>query len=168
MNNAMNHQAMMATTANNNTATPTTAHGDAANANNTSMMMDSTTSIDTTTTPTATSTTPIVSNHNNNHHMLDLYVVQKCWFAGPHVKPAVDYRRLFSSVKDAEQVAYQSAHRFAKQTVRTIQLQQQGSGGYGFVASGTLFWVRRVRASEHQRGSAGRRSARHFDPRPCQ
>jgi len=141
MNNGMNHQAMMATTTANHTAT---ANGDA-NAN--TSMMDSTTCIDATTSPTATSTTPIVSNHNHNMQLtqlLDLYVVQKCWFAGPHVKPAVDYRRLFLSIKDAEQVAYQSAHLFAKQkTVRTIQLQH---GGYGFVASGTLFWVRRVRA----------------------
>jgi len=82
---------------------------------------------------------------------VDLYVVQKCWFAGPQMNPAVDYLRLLTSVTDAEQVAYQSAHLHSStckgKVVRTIQLQNSSSGtGYGFVANGTLFWVRKVRA----------------------
>ena len=85
----------------------------------------------------------------NNNNTIDLYVVQKCWFAGVHVPPAVDYSQLLVSLTDAEQVAYQSAHlynRNGKRGVRTIQLQSNGVG-YGFVADGMLFWVRKVRAA---------------------
>lgn len=78
--------------------------------------------------------------------MVDLYVVQKCWFAGINVPPSVDYSRLLTCVTNAEQVAYQSAHLYANgKTVRTIQLQKNGAG-YGFLASGMLFWVRHIRA----------------------
>ena len=78
--------------------------------------------------------------------MVDLYVVQKCWFAGTHVPPSVDYRRLLPCATNAEQVAYQSAHLYANgKPVRTIQLQKNGAG-YGFLASGMLFWVRHIRA----------------------
>jgi hypothetical protein len=67
-----------------------------------------------------------------------LYVVQHCWFSGPHHhghQPPVDYMRLLSTLQDAEQVAYASAHWYAATTttatstlpnkaavVRTIQL----------------------------------------------
>jgi hypothetical protein len=66
-----------------------------------------------------------------------LYVVQHCWFAGPHHhgQPPVDYMRLLSTLQDAEQVAYASAHWYAATAatststlpnkaavVRTIQL----------------------------------------------
>lgn len=85
---------------------------------------------------------------------VDLYVVQKCWFAGPVVSAAVDYLRLLTTSKDAEQVAYQSAHLYNNSVnrnssrggpVRTIQLPH--SPHYGFVAAGQLFWVRSVPAA---------------------
>lgn len=102
--------------------------------------------------------------------MICLYVVQQCWFSGPHVRPPMDYLRLLPTARDAEQVAYASAHWYANNTntnntnnntnntntnntngnnnknavVRTIQLPKKGNG---FVAAGQLFWVRPVRAT---------------------
>jgi hypothetical protein len=50
-----------------------------------------------------------------------LYVVQHCWFSGPHHhgQPPVDYMRLLSTLQDAEQVAYASAHWYAATTTAT-------------------------------------------------
>jgi hypothetical protein len=102
-----------------------------------------------------------------------LYVVQHCWFAGPHHgQPPVDYMRLLSTLQDAEQVAYASAHWYAtaaaaassKAVVRTIQLPRgrmsshtnasastsgttmnsNTTSSYGFLTCGRLFWVRPV------------------------
>lgn len=75
----------------------------------------------------------------------EFFVVQKCWFDGPHVEPAVDYMALFTNRAKAEETAYQSAHIHAKNhqaVVRTLLMQS----GYAFSAAGKLFWVRRVYA----------------------
>lgn len=78
------------------------------------------------------------------------FVVQKCWYSGPKVTPTVDYLRLIPSLPEAEQVAYQSAHVFASgaSPVRTIQvpITHDAASSYGFVANGTLFWVRKIQA----------------------
>ena len=78
------------------------------------------------------------------------FVVQKCWYSGPKVTPTLDYLRLIPSVSEAEQVAYQSAQTYSGGVtpVRTIQLsnKQSAASTYGFVSSGTLFWVRRILA----------------------
>ena len=53
----------------------------------------------------------------------EFFVVQKCWFDGPHVEPAVDYMALFTNRAKAEETAYQSAHVHAKNhqaVVRTL------------------------------------------------
>lgn len=71
------------------------------------------------------------------------YVVQMCWFAGPHTFEPVDYLRLFPSIESAQVLAYQSAHALAESTgqpVRTIAL----SLSYGFSVAGSLFWIRKV------------------------
>lgn len=90
------------------------------------------------------------SQHEHEFKPCDLYVVQKCWYSGPHVSPTVDYLRLLPVLSDAEQVAYQSAHTYAagRSPVRTIQLPagQNAASTYGFVSNGVLFWVRRIQA----------------------
>jgi hypothetical protein len=102
---------------------------------------------------------------------MDLYVVQKCWYSGPHVTPTMDYMRLLRTASDAEQIAYHSAHLFATMlasqntnghniVVRTITLPSSSASStsndnhhngipqtnHAFVAAGQLFWIRRVRA----------------------
>lgn len=76
-----------------------------------------------------------------------LYIVQKCWFDGPLVEPAVDFKLLFTNRAAAEAVAHQSAHLLAHRydaVVRTLLLP---SKEYGFSAAGSLFWVRTVYAT---------------------
>lgn len=85
------------------------------------------------------------SNSSDDCSVVKLYVVQKCWFSGAQVMPAVDYLRLLETKQQAEQVAYHSAHLWGNgSVVRTIQLPHQG--GYGFVSAGSLFWVREIAA----------------------
>lgn len=75
---------------------------------------------------------------------LTCYVVQKCWFDGPHVSPPVDFRGLFVSQRCAEEVAHASAHLYGRahhSAVRTILLAQKS---YAFSTAGVLFWVRPV------------------------
>ncbi|KAL3939689.1 MAG: hypothetical protein SGBAC_005634 [Bacillariaceae sp.] len=83
----------------------------------------------------------------------DFYVVQRCWHSGPQKQPPLDYLRLFTSQRDAEEAAYHSAHAWSRfgssSTVRTVQLPLHPSNDpertcYGFTANGTLFWVRGV------------------------
>jgi hypothetical protein len=86
--------------------------------------------------------------------VVPMYVVQRCWYAGPRVQPPIDYRRLLPSRAQAEQVAYGSAHLYATAAgnnsggspvaVRTLQLPHDM--GLGFVAAGQLFWVRCLKA----------------------
>lgn len=72
------------------------------------------------------------------------YIVQRCWFEGPHVAPPVDCLTLFRNQNQAEICAVQSAHLYAQNNkqavVRTLLLPT----GYACSAAGKLFWVRRV------------------------
>jgi hypothetical protein len=104
--------------------------------------------------PSETSSTlPSVVTPSGTHRLddtlMDLYAVQKCWYSGPHVAPTVDYLRLLRTPREAEQIAYHSAHLLAQQSgagaVRTIALPAHPSQ-HAFVAAGLVFWVRRVRA----------------------
>ena len=93
--------------------------------------------------------TSMQADQPTNHIIIDLYVVQRCWFSGPKTFAPVEYARLFSTAADAESLAHQSAHAFALQhqePVRTLQLQSGGKNSYGFVAAGSLFWIRLVKA----------------------
>jgi hypothetical protein len=103
----------------------------------------------------ASSTGSNGSSNVSNGSTMDLFVVQKCWFSGPHTFPPVDCARLFTSAAEAETMAYQSAHAAAAEhnsnhsttrvVVRTLQLQQPTSS-FGFCAGSSLFWVRLVPA----------------------
>jgi hypothetical protein len=81
----------------------------------------------------------------------DFFVVQRCWFDGPHVNPPIDFLRLLT-LPQAEAVALQSAHAYAalrQAVVRTILVppsSQRGSA-YAYAAAGNLFWVRKVVAT---------------------
>jgi hypothetical protein len=75
------------------------------------------------------------------------YIVQRCWFDGPHVSPPVDYMALFPNQNSAESCAYESAHSYnstqpsnQQSVVRTLLLPS----GFACSAAGKLFWVRRV------------------------
>ena len=94
-----------------------------------------------------------MSINNNSNNLQAYYLVQRCWFEGPHVEPSVDYLAVFPSQNQAETVTYQSAHKYAQMmmqgnnsntcsgaVVRTLLLPT----GYGCSAAGKLFWVRRV------------------------
>ena len=104
---------------------------------------------------------------------VELFVIQRCWFSGPNHEPSVDCRRLFTSRREAEEVAYHSAHAYANRSiavnnrtdscatrqqlnasVRTILLPHPPStiGGHpssshAFQTCGKLFWVRSLKAS---------------------
>eukprot|EP00529_Nitzschia_sp_RCC80_P029631 CAMPEP_0113487416 /NCGR_PEP_ID=MMETSP0014_2-20120614/25498_1 /TAXON_ID=2857 /ORGANISM="Nitzschia sp." /LENGTH=319 /DNA_ID=CAMNT_0000381113 /DNA_START=177 /DNA_END=1136 /DNA_ORIENTATION=- /assembly_acc=CAM_ASM_000159 len=86
-----------------------------------------------------------------------MYIVQRCWHSGPQQYQPLDYRRLFHTQREAEEAAYHSAHAWMKAknhgsgggtaAIKTLLLPSypshnpQGSS-YGFIAKGTLFWVR--------------------------
>lgn len=97
---------------------------------------------------------------------VELYAIQRSWFNGPHFEPSVDCRRLFISRREAEEVAYHSAHAFANQSifssnsnspsghlnasVKTILLPPSLNGppaSYAYQTCGKLFWVRPLRAA---------------------
>eukprot|EP00977_Amphora_coffeiformis_P003689 scaffold710_cov171-Amphora_coffeaeformis.AAC.58 len=89
----------------------------------------------------------------------EFFIVQKCWFDGPHIEPPVDYLALFATQSQAEETAYHAAHFHANQrqaVVRTLLLPT----GYAFSAAGKLFWVRRVYA-RGQSDMIGRSSGAH-------
>jgi hypothetical protein len=89
--------------------------------------------------------------------IIDLYAVQKCWYSGPLVTPTVDYLRLLRTPREAEQIAYHSAHGWAQSSaVRTIALPAHPSQ-HAFVAAGQVFWIRRVRAQVVATASADER-----------
>jgi hypothetical protein len=89
------------------------------------------------------------------------YIVQRCWFDGPHASPPVDYMALFPDQSSAESCAYQSAHLYSSTqqanhlqpgVVRVLLLPS----GFACSAAGKLFWVRRVIADLFMGGdSAG-------------
>ena len=85
-------------------------------------------------------------------------MVQRCWYAGPRQFQPLDYLRLFPSQRDAEEAAYHSAHAWSKHhrpdeepQVKTLLLpsypaHNQTGSSYGFIAHGSLFWVRSLMA----------------------
>ena len=104
---------------------------------------------------------------------VELFAIQRCWFSGPNHEPSVDCRRLFTSRREAEEVAYHSAHAYANRSiavnnrtdscatrqqlnasVRTILLPHppttnggHPSSSHAFQTCGKLFWVRALKAS---------------------
>jgi hypothetical protein len=98
---------------------------------------------------------------------MELFVIQRCWYSGPHIEPSVDCRRLFTSRREAEEVAYHSAHDYANRSifasnnvtsplrphvnaaVKTILLppSANATSSYAFQTCGKLFWVRSVTAT---------------------
>ena len=83
-----------------------------------------------------------------------LYVVQRCWHSGPAQYQPMDLMRLFVNQRDAEEAAYHSSHAWcryhrpeAEPQVKTLLLpsypiQSNAGSSYGFIAHGSLFWVR--------------------------
>ena len=89
-----------------------------------------------------------------------MYIVQRCWHSGPQQYQPLDYRRLFHTQREAEEAAYHSAHAWMKAknhasggggggngAIKTLLLpsypsQNPQGSSYGFIAKGTLFWVR--------------------------
>jgi hypothetical protein len=97
--------------------------------------------------------------NNKNSNTALLYVVQRCWHSGPQQYQPLDFLRLFHTQRDAEEAAYHSAHAWSRHVhngrdvpIKTLLLPSypdhnpQGSS-YGFIASGTLFWVRALKAT---------------------
>jgi hypothetical protein len=96
--------------------------------------------------------------HNTNTTLL--YVVQRCWHSGPQQYQPLDFLRLFHTQREAEEAAYHSAHAWSSHLhngrtdapIKTLLLPSypahnpQGSS-YGFIAGGTLFWVRALKAT---------------------
>lgn len=99
---------------------------------------------------------------------VELFAIQRCWFSGPHIEPSVDCHRLFTSRREAEEVAYHSAHAYANQSIQTAQslgTRQQFNGSvrttllpqtspngrpsssHAFQTCGKLFWVRSLQAT---------------------
>ncbi len=89
----------------------------------------------------------------------ELFVVQRCWHSGPHQYQPLDLMRLFVNQRDAEEAAYHSAHAWcryhkpkAEPQVKTLLLpsypaHNTSGSSYGFVAHGSLFWVRSLYAT---------------------
>lgn len=89
-----------------------------------------------------------------------LYMVQRCWHSGPHQYQPLDYLRLFTTQREAEEAAYHSARAWMRAhnhgrdvSIKTLLLPSypahnnpQGSS-YGFIAQGSLFWVRALTAT---------------------
>jgi hypothetical protein len=103
----------------------------------------------------------LLEEQNPPQHII-LYAVQRCWHSGPRQFPPVDYRRLFRSQRDAEEVAFHSAGAWATthggpagpNSVKTLLLpsypkhnQNPQGSSYGFIAYGALFWVRALQAT---------------------
>jgi hypothetical protein len=104
-----------------------------------------------------TNLSPLSSKNSSTTY---LYVVQRCWHSGPQQYQPLDFLRLFHTQQDAEEAAYHSAHAWSRQVqhgrndfpIKTLLLPSypahnpQGSS-YGFIACGTLFWVRALKAT---------------------
>jgi hypothetical protein len=99
----------------------------------------------------------------------ELFVVQRCWHSGPNQYQPLDYLRLFLSQPEAEEAAYHSAHAWSRYhkpnseaSVKTLLLPSYPAHNtigtsYGFIAHGSLFWVRSLMAtvaSDHFEGYA--------------
>ena len=82
----------------------------------------------------------------------EFFVVQRCWYSSPLLIQPMDYLRLFENQADAEKAAFHSAAalsrlRTGEESVRTLLLpsypaHNKTGSSYGFVAHGSLFWVR--------------------------
>ena len=89
----------------------------------------------------------------------ELFVVQRCWHSGPHQYQPMDMMRLFATQRDAEEAAYHSCHAWCRYhkphmepQVKTLLLPRYPAGSnagtsYGFVAFGSLFWVRSLQVT---------------------
>jgi len=90
----------------------------------------------------------------------ELFVVQRCWHSGPHPYQPMDMMRLFTTQRDAEEAAYHSCHAWCRYhkpqmepQVKTLLLPRYPAAGsqagtsYGFVAFGSLFWVRSLQVT---------------------
>eukprot|EP00980_Cylindrotheca_fusiformis_P006127 scaffold1319_cov126-Cylindrotheca_fusiformis.AAC.16 len=99
----------------------------------------------------------------------ELFVVQRCWHSGPQQYQPLDFLRLFPTQRDAEEAAYHSAHAWSRYhnpnkepSVRTLLLPRypahtSAGSSYGFIAHGSLFWVRSLSAlvaDKHTEGYA--------------
>lgn len=94
----------------------------------------------------------------DNTMQRELFVVQRCWHSGPQQYQPLDLLRLFITQRDAEEAAYHSAHAWcryhkpnAEPQVKTLLLpsypaHNASGSSYGFVAHGSLFWVRSLYA----------------------
>jgi hypothetical protein len=95
----------------------------------------------------------------------EMFVVQRCWHSGPQQYQPLDYLRLFLSQRDAEEAAYHSAHAWSKYhtphsepQVKTLMLPSYPAhnatgSSYGFIAHGSLFWVRSTMTTVSPGGS---------------
>jgi hypothetical protein len=89
----------------------------------------------------------------------EFFVVQRCWHSTPRQIQPMDYLRLFEHQQDAEKAAFHSAaawsrHHAGGESVRTLLLpsypaHSRNSSSYGFIAQGSLFWVRSLTASSN-------------------
>ena len=110
----------------------------------------------------------------DNQMQRELFVVQRCWHSGPQQYQPLDLLRLFVTQRDAEEAAYHSAHAWcryhkpnAEPQVKTLLLpsypaHNTSGSSYGFVAHGSLFWVRSLYAVTS--GTAASSSDPSFDP----
>ena len=92
----------------------------------------------------------------------ELFIVQRCWHSGPTQYEPLDAGRLFLTQRDAEEFAYHSAHAWRRchsptggePSVKTLLLpsypaHNKTGSSYGFIARGSLFWVRSLIATVH-------------------
>ena len=108
-------------------------------------------------------------SNSTSFQQVELFAIQRCWFSGPNIEPPVDCRRLFLTRREAEEVAYHSAHAYANQvlskqaiegvtrqqlnaSVRTTLLpvhqpNQPPASSHAFQTCGKLFWVRSLKAT---------------------
>jgi hypothetical protein len=111
----------------------------------------------------------IIESTQSSNMSRELFAVQRCWYSGPQQYQPLDFLRLFPTQRDAEEAAYHSAHAWSRYhnpssdaSVRTLLLSQSPAHNtvgtsYGFIAHGSLFWVRSLAAhvaDEHHEGYA--------------
>jgi len=138
------------------------------------MEIDSTT---TTITPTNSGDSPMSSTSSSSSSSSsasrnrELFVVQRCWHSGPHQYQPMDMMRLFTTQRDAEEAAYHSCHAWCRYQkphtepqVKTLLLPRypvattgnQPGTSYGFVAFGSLFWVRSITVTTNHSAATNR------------
>eukprot|EP00537_Pseudo-nitzschia_pungens_P007875 CAMPEP_0172377808 /NCGR_PEP_ID=MMETSP1060-20121228/69102_1 /TAXON_ID=37318 /ORGANISM="Pseudo-nitzschia pungens, Strain cf. cingulata" /LENGTH=375 /DNA_ID=CAMNT_0013105517 /DNA_START=886 /DNA_END=2013 /DNA_ORIENTATION=- len=124
----------------------------------------------------------ITSNgdHRQQRHNLTLYAVQRRWHSGPRNYAPLDMLRLFRTQREAEEAAFHSATAYceavnnnnnnnnnqnsgdisnpSKSSIKTTILpsyptHNPGKSSFGFLAGGSLFWVRALHATVITSGS---------------